>query len=255
MVVNGNVKKVVLVMSGKGGVGKSTVATNLALTLAKNSYKTGIMDIDIHGPSVPLILGIEGKQLTSTENGFLPYEYTPNLKVLSIGFLTEDLEAPNIFRGPRKNSIIQEFISKVYWGELDYLIVDCPPGTGDELLSIIQNLNEVFGAVVVTTPQKIALSDVIKSVNFLKTLKVPIIGVVENMSGFICPHCGCRSDIFKKGGGKDIAEKLSVEYLGSIPIDLHMMNTSDDPSCAPETINQTTRHIFDNLVEKISVFY
>ncbi|MBF0315904.1 MAG: Mrp/NBP35 family ATP-binding protein [Oligoflexia bacterium] len=254
IVMNDRIKKVVLVLSGKGGVGKSTVATNLALALTKNNYNTGLMDIDIHGPSVPLILGIEGKKLFSTDKGILPYEYGQKLKVLSIGFLIEDQEAPLIFRGPKKNNIIQEFISNVYWGELDYLIVDCPPGTGDELLAIVQNINNIHGAIVVTTPQKVALSDVIKSVNFLKTLNVPIIGVIENMSGFLCPHCSGRSDIFKSGGGRSMSEKIGVDYLGSIPIDLQMMSSSDEQNSSPHTTNQDVLEILDHMVRRIEHF-
>jgi Mrp family chromosome partitioning ATPase len=218
----------IIVLSGKGGVGKSTVAVNLAVSLAENKFRTGLLDIDIHGPSVPKLLGIEtGQILGSKEGKMAPVEYNEYLKVISIGFLLQGRDDAVIWRGPLKYSVIKQFLSEVDWGDLDYLIVDSPPGTGDEPLSICQLIENADGAVVVTTPQDVALIDVRKSVNFCRQLNMPVLGVIENMSGFTCPHCGTVTHIFKNGGGKKMAEDMGIPFLGSIPLEYQITASGD----------------------------
>ena len=187
-----NIKHKILVLSGKGGVGKSTVAANLAVALSKSGNKVGLLDVDIHGPSIPTMFGLQDAAITpgKTENSITPIQISENLKTMSIGFLLADKNDALIWRGPMKNSVIKQFLKDVEWGELDYLIADLPPGTGDEPLSLCQLIDDVDGAVVVTTPQEVALADVRKSINFCKKLKISVLGVIENMSGFVCPECG-----------------------------------------------------------------
>jgi len=222
------IKHVLIIMSGKGGVGKSTVAANLAVALSMRGYETGLMDVDIHGPNIPKMLKIEDAVITGDENGLFPVIVPPHLKVMSMAFLLQDRDSPVIWRGPMKMGAIKQFIGDVRWGELDYLIVDLPPGTGDEPLSIAQLIPKADGSIVVTTPQEVALLDSRKSVNFSKSLKLPVIGIIENMSGMICPHCGERIDLFKVGGGKKAAEDLDVPFLGAVPIDPKVVISSDD---------------------------
>lgn len=222
------IKHKIIVMSGKGGVGKSTVAVNLAVSLAEKGFKTGLLDIDIHGPSVPKLLGVEGVMASAPDGkSILPVIYNDNLCVMSVGFLMQDNDQAVVWRGPLKYGIIKQFLSDVAWGELDYLIVDSPPGTGDEPLSVCQLIENPEGAVIVTTPQDVALADVRKSVNFCKQLKMPVIGVVENMSGFACPHCGTVTEIFKTGGGKRMAEDMGVPFIGAIPIESQVVQSGD----------------------------
>lgn len=212
------IKHKIPVLSGKGGVGKSTVAVNMAVSLALEGFKVGLMDVDIHGPSIPTMLGLTGTPVYS--NGmYLEPASIGNLKIMSIGFLLGDQDAAVIWRGPMKMSVIKQFIGEVEWGELDYLIVDCPPGTGDEPLSVIQLLENPDGAILVTTPQEVSSADVRKSVSFCKQLDLPVIGFVENMSGFVCPECNKRTDIFSKGAGEDLSKKYDIPLLGMIPID------------------------------------
>lgn len=208
----------IVVLSGKGGVGKSTVATNLALTLAMEGLSVGLLDVDIHGPSIPTMLGLQKERVMQHGNKLVPVDLGA-LKVMSIGFLLGHPDDPIIWRGPVKMGIIQQFLEDVEWGELDFLIVDCPPGTGDEPLSICQLLDHPDGAIIVTTPQGVAESDVRKSVNFCFKLNLPVLGVVENMSGFICPQCGSEIDIFPTGAGGRIAHDFEVPLLGSIPVE------------------------------------
>ncbi len=221
LVLMPTVKKKYVVMSGKGGVGKSTVSVNLAVSLALQGKKVGLLDVDIHGPSIPTMLGLAGTKLTGSEESIDPVliDGIPNLKVMSVGFLLESEDAPVIWRGPMKNSIIKQFLKDVTWGELDYLIIDCPPGTGDEPLSVVQLLGKADGTIIVTTPQDVASVDVSKSIKFAEQVKIPVTGIVENMSGFVCPHCNEVSYIFKEGGGKKLAEEYKVPFLGAIPID------------------------------------
>lgn len=217
----------ILVLSGKGGVGKSTVAVNLAISLSLAGKRTGLLDIDIHGPSVPKILNLEGKMVGGMPDAILPVELNANLKVMSIGFLLSSATDAVIWRGPRKYHMIKQFLKDVEWGELDYLIIDSPPGTGDEPLAIIQLLEKADGAVVVTTPQEVALSDVRRGITFCRSLDLPVLGVLENMSGFVCPTCGQRTDIFKSGGGESMAASMDVPFLGRIPIDPQIVEACD----------------------------
>jgi ATP-binding protein involved in chromosome partitioning len=221
------IKHKILVLSGKGGVGKSTVAVNLAVSLALSGKSVGLLDIDIHGPSIPKILNLEGKAIQAVGNTILPVEMAENLKVMSIGFLLRGSNDAVIWRGPMKYQMIKQFLKDVQWGSLDFLIVDSPPGTGDEPLSVVQLLENADGAIIVTTPQEVALSDVRKCITFCHNLNLPVLGVLENMSGFVCPKCGHKTDIFKSGGGEKMAEEMGVPFLGRIPIDPAIVEACD----------------------------
>jgi Mrp family chromosome partitioning ATPase len=208
----------IVVLSGKGGVGKSTIAVNLAASLERAGKKVGLLDVDIHGPSVPTMLGLDG--LSPVSNGkTLDPVYLGNLEVMSVGFLIHKQEEALIWRGPMKMGVIKQLLADVEWGELDYLIIDCPPGTGDEPLSICQLIENPDGAVIVTTPQRIAAIDVRKALTFCRTLALPVLGIVENMNGFTCPHCGETVEVFPPGGGRKTAEDFNVPFLGSLPMD------------------------------------
>jgi Mrp family chromosome partitioning ATPase len=223
-----DVRHVILVLSGKGGVGKSTVSVNLAFALAAHGYKVGLMDLDIHGPNIPKMLGLEGQRLTILGNMIEPIKVTGNLAVISMAFLLPDSSTPVIWRGPMKMTAISQFLSEVDWGSLDFLVVDLPPGTGDEALSIIQLAPNVRGAVIVTTPQDVATMDAMKAAKFVEKLGIPVIGIVENMSGLVCPHCKEEIDIFGSGGGRKIAGELGVRFLGSIPVDPELRKAGDE---------------------------
>jgi len=222
-----NIKHKILVLSGKGGVGKSTISANLGVSLSKKGYEVGILDIDIHGPSIPKMLGIEDKKPNVTKKGLSPVFYAPNLKVMSMGFLLRDKDSPIVWRGPLKMTAIKQLIGDFNWGNLDYLIVDIPPGTGDEPLSIAQLIPNCDGAIIVTTPQDVALVSVRKSINFVKKMNMPIIGIIENMSGFKCPHCSKSIDIFKTGGGLKASKDFDVSFLGKVPLDSQIVETGD----------------------------
>jgi ATP-binding protein involved in chromosome partitioning len=221
------IKHKIIVLSGKGGVGKSTVATNIAIALSQKGKKVGLIDVDIHGPSIPKMLGLEGAPLKGSEEGMLPVDYSEGLKVMSIGFILRDQKDAIIWRAPLKHSLIRQFLRDVRWGDLDYLIIDSPPGTGDEPLSVVQLLENADGAVIVTTPQDVALTDVRKAITFCRHVNLPIIGVVENMSGFVCPYCGKTVDIFKTGGGEEMASEMGVPFLGRIPIEPKIVESGD----------------------------
>ncbi|MFA5613190.1 MAG: Mrp/NBP35 family ATP-binding protein [Methanoculleus sp.] len=224
-----NVRHVILVLSGKGGVGKSTVAANLAMALADHGYQTGLLDLDIHGPNIPKMLGLEGTKLTSPEGTMIePIYVIPSLGVISMAFLLPDKSTPIIWRGPMKMQVIREFLENVEWGDLDYLVVDLPPGTGDEALSIAQIAPNIAGAVVVTTPQDVAILDSSKAVKFVEQMGLKVLGIIENMSGMVCPHCGEEVDLFGQGGGKKAAGDLGVPYLGRIPLDPDMRKAGDE---------------------------
>jgi ATP-binding protein involved in chromosome partitioning len=249
------IKHRLVVMSGKGGVGKSTVASNLALALSLQGYKVGLLDADIHGPSIPKMLGIEDRKLTGGKDGLSPVLALPNLKVASIGFLLRDQDSPVIWRGPLKMRALQQFLEEVSWGELDFLIVDLPPGTGDEPLSIAQLMPE-SDAIIVTTPQNVALLSVRKSINFAKTLKMQVVGIIENMSGLVCPHCGRKIDLFKTGGGEKAARDFLIPFLGKIPIDPKIVEEGDNG--APFVLSQKdspAAKAFDEIVQKIEKRY
>ncbi len=225
----GKIKIKILVMSGKGGVGKSTVSVNLALGLANKGHKVGLMDVDLHGPDVVRMLDLKGMVAPpeNPEDLVPPLLYNDKLKVVSLEYMMQDRDEAIIWRGPLKIQAIRQFVSDMDWGELDYLIIDAPPGTGDEPLSVAQTIPNVK-AVVVTTPQKVALADVRKSINFCKTLQMDVIGVVENMSGFVCPNCNEQVDIFKNGGGEEIAREFELPFLGRIPMDPRVVVAGDD---------------------------
>jgi len=223
----GKVKHKIMVMSGKGGVGKTTVAVNLALTLAAKGYEVGIMDADIHGPNIPKMLGIEDERPDISEDGISPVFVPPRVKVMSLAFLLASKDTPVVWRGPLKMGAIKQFLSDVLWGDLDCLIIDLPPGTGDEPLSVAQLIPEIDGAIVVTTPQDVALLDSRKSVTFAKELGLPVIGIIENMSGFKCPKCGEAIDLFKIGGGEHAAADMDVPFLGRIPIEVNIVESGD----------------------------
>ncbi len=216
----------IIVMSGKGGVGKSSIAVYLAYALALKGYQVGIMDIDLHGPSIPRMLGLKGSLGVTTEQQIIPHLYRPNLKVVSIESLLEDRNAAVIWRGPIKHGVIKQFIVDIEWGDMDFLIVDCPPGTGDEPLSIAHLIPEAH-AVVVTTPQEVALADVRKSINFCLKVKLNILGVIENMSGLYCPHCQAFIPLFKTGGGEKMALEMGIPFLGSLPFDPAVVEGGD----------------------------
>jgi Mrp family chromosome partitioning ATPase len=223
-----HIKHIIVVMSGKGGVGKSTVSTNLAVTLARKNYKVGLMDADIHGPNIPKMLGIEKSQLVSDGDGAArPIMYYPNLKVVSVGFLLGSSDDAVIWRGPLKHRLIEQFVGDIEWGALDYLVVDLPPGTGDEPLSVAHVIKKIDGAIIVTTPQDVALLDSRKTVTFARKLNIRVGGIVENMSGFVCPHCGERTDIFKTGGGEKAAQEMDVPFLGRIPLEPNVVTGAD----------------------------
>jgi len=251
----GKIKNKILVMSGKGGVGKSTVSVNLALGLADKGYQVGLMDVDIHGPDVVRMLNLKGTvEPPATKGGLVPpLKYSDNLKVVSLEFMMRDRDEAIIWRGPLKIQAIRQFVSDMDWGELDYLIIDAPPGTGDEPLSVAQTIPNVK-AIVVTTPQKVALADVRKSINFCKTVKVEIAGVVENMSGFVCPHCKGTVDIFKSGGGESLARELDLPFLGKIPMDPLVVMAGDDgaPYLSSDADSPATR-AFKEVVNAIEV--
>jgi ATP-binding protein involved in chromosome partitioning len=223
-----DVKHVILVLSGKGGVGKSTVSVNLASALAAHGEKVGLLDLDFHGPNIPKMLGIEDQRPAVLANAIEPVHVTGNLSVISMAFLLPDTSTPVVWRGPMKMIAIRQFLSEVHWGALDYLVVDLPPGTGDEALTIAQLAPNVRGAVIVTTPQDVAVMDAIKAAKFIEKLELPVIGVIENMSGMVCPHCGGAIDLFGSGGGKKAAEDLGVPYLGAIPLDPEMVRAGDE---------------------------
>ena len=246
------IKHQILVLSGKGGVGKSTVAANLAVSLTLAGKKVGLLDIDIHGPSIPKILNLEGRAMQTIGETILPIEMTENLKVMSIGFLLRSSDDAVIWRGPMKYKMIKQFLKDVKWGNLDFLIVDSPPGTGDEPLSIVQLLENADGAVIVTTPQEVALSDVRKCITFCHNLKLPVIGVLENMSGFVCPKCGERTDIFKSGGGETMAKEMGVPFLGRIPIDPQIVQSCDSGKPFVYHYNQSqTAKAFEKVLNPI----
>ena len=224
----GNIKHKIMVMSNKGGVGKSTVALNLAYGLCESGNKVGILDADLHGPSMANMVGAQGKTLTTIGERIVPIEIRDNLKMVSLALILGLPDEPVIWRGPIKMKVIKQFIEDVEWGNLDYLIIDSPPGTGDEPLSIIQLIANLDGVIIVTTPQEIALLDSRKAVNFVKELKVPVLGIIENMSGLICPHCGGEIDLFKRGGGEKTAQEMNVPFLGRIPLDPLIVTAGDD---------------------------
>ena len=222
-----DIKFKLIVGSNKGGVGKSTVTTNLAIALAEKGFKVGLADADLHGPNIPKLINAESIRLKAEDDGIIPYETRNGLKVASLGFLIEDPNMHIAWRDAVKYDFIIELLGNINWGELDYLLIDLPPGTGNEQITIIDFIGEVDGCVVVTTPQDLALLDARKMISFARDSNVPIVGIIENMSTMACPHCNEEIDVFKRGGGKKLAEELVLPYLGSIPLDAEVAVRSD----------------------------
>jgi len=220
------IRKVIMVLSGKGGVGKSSIAANIAVGLAERGKKVGLMDIDLHGPSIPRTLGLTGMRPEIADDKVVPVRYSDNLKVLSMENFLDTSERAVIWRGPLKLAAIRQFFADVDWGELDYLIVDSPPGTGDEPLTVAQTLWGT-SAIVVTTPQEISVADVRKSITFCRTVGLDVIGLIENMSGYVCPHCNKESELFGIGGGERLAMEMNVKFLGRIPFDPDFVKSTD----------------------------
>ncbi len=221
------IKHKLVVMSGKGGVGKSTVAANLAVALGAER-DVGIVDVDITGPDVPKILGIEDVKLFATEDGIEPAVAYHDVKAVSMAYFSTEKDRAVIWRGPLKMKAINQMLGDVHWGALDYILIDLPPGTSDEPLSIAQNIPDADGAIIVTTPQDVALLDVRKAISFANTLNMPVVGIIENMSGFTCPHCGETVDVFKRGGGEAAAKELGLPFLGRIPLDEKIVLGGDE---------------------------
>ena len=228
--VRGRMAKIrhkIIVLSGKGGVGKSTVAVNLATSLALEGKRVGLLDVDLHGPTVPQLLGLVGRPVDVAGEVIFPIEVGENLTVMSIGFLLGEEDSAVVWRGPMKAVAIEQFLGEVEWGELDYLIVDSPPGTGDEPLAVCQAIGRMDGAIIVTTPQETALSNVRRSIKFCEILNLKVLGVIENMAGFVCPHCGEVTHVFSKGGGRAMATKAGVPLLASVPLDPMIVEAGD----------------------------
>ncbi|KPL18826.1 MAG: hypothetical protein AMJ92_06175 [candidate division Zixibacteria bacterium SM23_81] len=250
----GEIQHKIMVLSGKGGVGKSTVAANLAITLALDGYHMGLLDIDFHGPSIPKLLGIEDRVPRMGQGTIQPIEMSANLKVMSMGFLLSAQDLAVIWRGPLKMGAIKQFLKDVEWGKLDYLIIDSPPGTGDEPLSVAQLIPNIDGAIVVTSPQDLSVIDVRKSITFCRQVSVPVLGVIENMSGLVCPHCGREIQVFKKGGGERMAMEMNVPFLGSIPIDPQLVEASDKGVPFVSEYSKTeTAKAFEGVVQTLLV--
>ncbi len=242
----------VMVMSGKGGVGKSTVSINLAIGLSLQNFYIGLLDVDLHGPNVPKMLGLEGGELQKRPDGTVgPVYYSPNLKFMSVEPLLPNKDSAVMWRGPMKMSAIRQFIYDIEWGKLDYLVIDAPPGTGDEQMTVAQMIPDAY-AVLVTTPQEVALLDVKKSISFCKHVGMPVIGIVENMSGMICPHCGKAIDVFKRGGGEKLSEETGIPFLGKIPVDPRIVTTGDAgrPIMAMYP-NSHTAEAFEKVVQNV----
>ena len=223
----GKIKNKLVILSGKGGVGKSTVAVNIAAALSLAGKKVGLLDVDVHGPSIPRMLSLTGEQPHIEKDYIEPIQWSKNLWVMSLGFMLPNRNDAVIWRGPIKMGLIKQFLQDVAWGELDYLVVDCPPGTGDEPLSTLQLIGPSAQAVIVSTPQGVAVDDVRRSVTFCSQVGNPVLGLVENMSGYVCPKCGEVSDIFASGGGEDLAREMGIKFLGRIPIDPEVVRSGD----------------------------
>ena len=248
----GKIKNKIIVMSGKGGVGKTSTSVNLAIALASAGHKVGIMDVDLHGPDVPRMLGIQGTPELTLNNKLSPLKYSENLKAISIESFIPGKDDAIIWRGPLKYAAIRQFIGDVDWGELDFLVIDSPPGTGDEPLTVAQIISDAK-AIIVTTPQEIALADVRKSINFCKTLKMEIFGLIENMSSLSCPHCGQMINLFGSGGGERTARETGIRFLGNIPFDPKVVACGDSGACyQDENTESPVTKAFVSVAEAVS---
>lgn len=247
-----DIRQKILVMSGKGGVGKSTVAANLAIGLSQAGMSVGLLDVDVHGPSIPQLLGLQGRGAQMIEQELQPVRVNDRLSVMSIGFLVTSPNDAVIWRGPMKFNLIRQFLKDVNWGPLDYLVVDSPPGTGDEPLAVAQLVGKPASALLVTTPQDLAVSDVRRSVGFCRAVKLPVLGIVENMSGFACPNCGQQVDIFKTGGGQALASETNVPFLGKVPLDPAIVANGDGghPLTSEANVSGSAR-AFGEIVQKV----
>jgi len=256
--LNGRMARIgqkIVVLSGKGGVGKSTVSANLAVALSQGGSRVGLLDVDVHGPSIPRLLRLGGKAPDMSGDAMVPVPWSDTLKVMSLGFLLEDKYAATIWRGPAKAGVIRQFLQDVDWGDLDYLVVDCPPGTGDEPMSVLQLIGKDAAAVIVTTPQAVAIDDVRRSVGFCHTMGNAVLGLVENMSGFTCPDCGTVSEVFGSGGGEALAAETAIPFLGRIPLAREVMASGESggtlADVAPE---HPVAQAFAGIVERIRLY-
>lgn len=252
------IKHKLLVLSGKGGVGKSTVASGLACSLVQRGFKVGLLDVDICGPSIPRLFGLERASIVQCDEGWVPLyaDKSQNLKVMSIGFMLDTPDTAVVWRGPKKTAMIRQFLQDVFWGELDYLVIDTPPGTSDEHMSLAEFLAGcgVDGAVLVTTPQQVAVADVRKEISFCRKVSLPILGVVENMSGYVCPHCDCGTDIFLSGGGEKLAAEAEVPFLGRLPIEPKIATAMDAGLSFVEVLGTSvTGNAFQSIINAILV--
>ena len=248
----GKIRHKFLVMSGKGGVGKTSTAVNLSIALANKGFKVGIMDVDLHGPDVPRMLGLNAMLEVGPNGKLTPASYSDNLKAVSVESLMQSKDEAVIWRGPIKYSAIQQFIGDVNWGELDFLMIDSPPGTGDEPLTIAQIVKDAK-AIIVTTPQEVALADVRKSISFCKRVKMDVFGLIENMSGLSCPHCGETIDLFGSGGGEKTARQFGLNFLGRIPIDPNVVQCGDSGQCYRDAhIDSKVTRAFDEIAGKMA---
>ncbi len=247
------IKNKFMIMSGKGGVGKTSVSVNIAIALANKGFKVGLMDVDIHGPDIPRMLGFSGMLDIGENKKIQPMSFSKNLGAVSMESLLQDKDNAIIWRGPVKHSAIRQFIGEVEWGNLDFLIIDSPPGTGDEPLTVAQLIKDAQ-AIIVTTPQEVALADVRKSINFCKTVKMKIFGLVENMSSYACPHCGKPIDIFGSGGGQKTASSSEIAFLGKIPLDPNMVKCGDTGISYQEKYpDSPVTKVFSKIAEKMSI--
>jgi Mrp family chromosome partitioning ATPase len=252
-----NVKNIILILSGKGGVGKSTIASQLALGLSKkDNLQIGLLDVDICGPSIPRMMGLENEEIKESPQGMLPVYKEQNLAIMSIGYMLKDKKTPVIWRGPRKNGLIKEFFCNTNWDKLDYLIIDTPPGTSDEHLTLTQYLktSNIKGAIIITTPQEISLLDVRKEINFCHKTNVKVLGVIENMAGFVCPHCNKLTDIFEAntGGGEGLCKEFNLNLLGRLPLEPKILQSSEKGNYFPDSFPETeTSKEIAKIVDKI----
>lgn len=246
------IKHKFLVMSGKGGVGKTSTSVNLSIALANRGFQVGLMDVDLHGPDIPRMLGLKGDLGISPEQKLEPLKYSDNLKAVSVEALTPSKDNAIIWRGPIKYSAIQQFIADVHWGDLDFLLIDAPPGTGDEPLTVAQTIKDAK-AIIVTTPQEVSLADVRKSINFCKTVDMAVFGLIENMSGFNCPHCGEVLDIFGTGGGERTAQAMDIPFLGRVPFDPQVVQCGDSGQSLQDTHGDSpVSQAFSEIAGKMS---
>jgi ATP-binding protein involved in chromosome partitioning len=246
------IKNKIIVMSGKGGVGKTSTAVNLSIALANAGHKVGIMDVDLHGPDVPRMLGVEGRPEFTSNKKLSPMKYSENLSAISIESFTRAKDDAIIWRGPLKYAAIRQFIGDIDWGELDFLVIDSPPGTGDEPLTVAQIISDAK-AIIVTTPQEVALADVRKSINFCRAVKMAIFGLIENMSGLSCPHCGEKIDLFGSGGGERTARESGIRFLGRIPFDPNVVVCGDSGACYQEAhASSAVTKAFVSVAEAVS---